>query len=217
MKRTSLGTHIGLVILAALLALPVAQTASPVEAKGRSRTVTRTFRNPAVIQLLTAQTSPVSASPYPSPIAVSGRGGKIRDVNVRLTRFSHDDPDEVAVLLVGPRGQTATVMAEIGAETQIISLTLRLDDEAATPLTDTGLRSGTFRPVNDVGAAIAFNAPAPPVTSANAALSVFDGTNPNGTWQLFVQDRNGASDTGAFAGGWELEITTKAKAKKKGR
>ena len=69
-------------------------------------------------------------------------------------------------------------------------MTLRLDDEAAAPLPVCRPRFKAARigRRNILGSAIAFNAPAPPVTSANAALSVFDGTNPNGTWRLFVQD-----------------------------
>ena len=37
MKRTSMGTRTVLIILVALLALPIAQTASPVVAKNRLR------------------------------------------------------------------------------------------------------------------------------------------------------------------------------------
>ncbi|MGH2618165.1 MAG: hypothetical protein ACRDJC_23300 [Thermomicrobiales bacterium] len=219
MKHYPMGMRLVLIVLAALLALalPIAPSASPVGAKNRARIVTRTFRNAAPIEVPIAETSPVSASFYPSPIVVNGLKGTVRDVNVRLNDFSHDDPDEVRVLLVGPGGQTAIVLAEIGAEEEINDVTLRLDDEAAAPLSDATLRSGIFRPTNDLGSAIAFNVPAPPVTSANAALAVFDGTNPNGTWRLFVQDRNGPNDSGAFAGGWVLEITAKVKSKKKKR
>ncbi|MGH2615506.1 MAG: hypothetical protein ACRDJC_09730 [Thermomicrobiales bacterium] len=203
--------RIALIVLAALLALPLAPTAAPVAAKNRSRTVTKTFRNTAPISLLIAPGSPVSAALYPSPIAVSGLKGTVRDVNVRLDRLSHDDTDEVHVLLVGPGGQTAIVMADAGGA-PAIGVTLGLDDEADAPLAKGALHPGTFLPTNINDAAIAFNAPAP-TASANAALSVFDGTDPNGTWRLFVQDDNGPKDSGAFAGGWELEITAKAKAK----
>ena len=40
-----------------------------------------------------------------------------------------------------------------------------------------------------------------------SALSVFDGTDPNGTWKLYVVD-DAADDTGAITGGWSLHITT---------
>jgi hypothetical protein len=107
-------------------------------------------------------------------------------------------------------------MANAGEETESTGVTLRLDDEAATLLPDQPLHSGTFRPNNNsLDGIVGFNAPAPPVTSANAALSVFDGGDPNGTWRLFVQDRYGSVHSGIVAGGWTLEITAKGKAKKK--
>jgi len=51
-------------------------------------------------------------------------------------------------------------------------------------------------------------APFPP---HGQALSVFDGTNPNGTWSLYVFDDSapGADmDGGKFAGGWSIKIVT---------
>jgi hypothetical protein len=80
-------------------------------------------------------------------------------------------------------------------------------DEAAAPLPETSLQSGTFRPTYDpADSVIAFNAPAPSA-DGNAALSVFDGSNPNGTWRLFVQDDFGPGDSGSIAGDWALGIT----------
>jgi hypothetical protein len=49
-----------------------------------------------------------------------------------------------------------------------------------------------------------YNTPAP--TGAATFGSVFDGTNPNGTWSLYVFD-DAAMDSGTIAGGWELDIT----------
>ncbi len=221
MKRIGIGTRIGLVVLAALLALPLTPSVSPVTAKQRARTVTRTFNNTTRIDLPEAEDLPISADLYPSPITVGGfRNGKIRDINVTLNNLTHAFPDDVEVLLVGPRGQTAIVMAHVGGRDDVTDVTLRLDDEATAPIPPTTnnstLQSGIFRPTFDIerGPAV-FNAPAPDA-SANAAFSVFDDTNPNGTWRLFVQDR-GNTDPGYFAGGWELEITAKDKARKKKR
>ncbi|MBJ7519802.1 MAG: hypothetical protein JHC84_08915, partial [Solirubrobacteraceae bacterium] len=52
------------------------------------------------------------------------------------------------------------------------------------------------------------NVPAPP-----ASLAVFNGTNPNGAWKLFLVDDNDHSETtrpttGVIAGGWSLDIQT---------
>jgi subtilisin-like proprotein convertase family protein len=214
-RPVSAPTRIALVALTALLALPAISADQPVAAKARLRTVTRTFPAFSGADLLnTPNTSPVSASVgYPTQIVVDGLKGGIRDVNVRITGLAHATPDDVEMLLVGPEGQTAIIMADVGGTTAAADLSLRLDDEAATPLPDnTPLQSGTFRPTNAENTAIAFNPPAP-IATANAALSTFDGTDPNGTWRLFVQDDNAPTGVGYFTG-WELEIKAKAKVKK---
>ncbi|MGH2617587.1 MAG: hypothetical protein ACRDJC_20330, partial [Thermomicrobiales bacterium] len=208
MKQYAAGTRIVLLVLAALLALPLAPSASPVEAKRRPRMVTRTFGNTAPIVLPIAESETVPASLYPSPIAVRGLKGRIRDVNVRLRGLSYARSEDIEVLLVGPDVQTAIVMANAGGDFSPSEVTLRLDDEASTPLPggdgNDEYRSGAYRPTNDSGGAIAFDDPAP-VASANAALSVFDGGSPNGTWRLYVQDEDGSESSGAFNGGWEIE------------
>jgi subtilisin-like proprotein convertase family protein len=216
MRRTIMPTRIALVILVALLALPIAPAASPVAAKKRSRTVTRVFTNPATIDLPVTNVYSGPAELYPSPIAVHGLRGKIRDVNIRLDDLTHNHPANVFVLLVGPSGQSATVMARVGHTAEIAGVTLRLDDEAAASIPDNvTLQSGTYRPTNVTNGSYPFPDPAPSA-SASPALSVFDGANPNGTWRLFVMDGY-PTDTGAFAGGWELEITARIKAKRKRR
>jgi hypothetical protein len=58
--------------------------------------------------------------------------------------------------------------------------------------------------VNDAAADIfGTPAPSPPYGSA---LSVFNGTDPQGTWRLFVVD-DFDSDSGSIAGGWSLAIS----------
>ena len=149
------------------------------------------------------------AAPYPSPIEVSGIPGesKIADLDLTLHGFSHDGPDALDILLVGPQGQTALVMSDVGAGMSVSGVTLTLDDEAADRLPDAArLTTGTFRPTNAKGfEGDVDNFPAPaPTHDCRSALSAFDGTNPNGTWRLFVRD-DVRDDTGSLAG-WSLEI-----------
>jgi hypothetical protein len=89
-------------------------------------------------------------------------------------------------------------------------LNLTYSDSAAAFPPDAGpLVSGTFKP-SDVEVGDAFVAPAPagsygdpaPVGSATLT-SVFAGTDPNGTWSLYVVDDTGA-DVGSISGGWCL-------------
>jgi hypothetical protein len=148
MNGITMHRRIMLAGLAALLALPIAEATSLVGAKNRTRTVTRTFSNAAEIFLPEVDSDdPVSATLYPSPILVRGPKGNIRDVNLHLNGLEHPYPDDVQVLLVGPRGQIAQVMGNVGGRTDVNDVTLRLDDEAAASLpNDTALSSGTFKP-----------------------------------------------------------------------
>ncbi len=212
--------RIALVALTALVAPPSLQTIETVEARKRPRTITREFSNPATITIPTSDSTvgSVVASPYPATIAVRGLKGTIRDVNLRLNGLDHPLVDEVEVLLVGPRGQTALVMANVGGfDSEADPVSLLLDDEAAAPLPDEDtLQSGARRPAIGAGMVVPFAAPAPDQDrSSNTRLSVFDGGNPNGMWRLFVQDEYGWTDFGAINGGWSLEITAKVKARQK--
>ena len=62
---------------------------------------------------------------------------------------------------------------------------------------------GTYQP-SDFGGFFG-TSPAPP-EPYGSTLSVFDGTEANGVWQLFVYD-DGDEDTGTITGGWELDIS----------
>jgi subtilisin-like proprotein convertase family protein len=181
------------------------------DARSRYRTVTKTFSNPTAI---TQEDEFSQPAPYPSAIAAGGmRRGKILDVNVTLRNFSHTHPDDVDVLLVGPRGQNLIIMSDAGGAFDVSNLELRLDDEAVGFLPDeTQLFGGTYRPSNwthvHAGNIEVDSFPGAPAPSQAFALSTFDGTNPNGTWSLYVRD-DVFLDAGQFAGGWSLQIKAK--------
>jgi subtilisin-like proprotein convertase family protein len=145
------------------------------------------------------------ASIYPSTIEVSGMSGTVGDVNVTLSGLRHDFPDDVDVLLVGPTGESVVLMADAGGIRSVTSVSLTFDDAAPGRLRSAGrLVSGTVQPATfDLGFEGTPPAPLPPYGST---LSVFNGTDPNGTWSLFVFD-DSARDVGELAGGWILEIT----------
>jgi subtilisin-like proprotein convertase family protein len=163
------------------------------------------FSNPSAITIPAAGPEGV-ASPYPSTIPVAGLSGTVTKVTVTLTNFSHTFPADVDILLVGPTGANATILSDLGGATPVTNVTLTLDDAAATAL-PTPLVSGTFKPTNALGFIEPDPFPAPaPAHSGASALSVFNGTNPNGTWSLYVVDDSGG-DTGSISGGWSLSIT----------
>jgi VCBS repeat-containing protein len=157
-----------------------------------------------------AATAPGKADPYPSEIAVSGLNSSISDVNVTVSGLSHSGPDDVGLLLVSPAGQSTLLMTDSGGFGAVSDINLTFDD-AAPGLLPNGpfLSSGTYKP--SVGATTAGCLPpesfpdAPP-GPYGSSLSVFNGTNPNGTWKLYVID-DSTGDAGSIDG-WSLTINS---------
>ncbi|PYT00653.1 MAG: hypothetical protein DMF63_06345 [Acidobacteria bacterium] len=146
-----------------------------------------------------------AATPYPSIINVTNIPIQLEKVTVKLNTLSHTFPSDIDILLVGPQGQTALIMSDVGSGTAVNGITLTLDDDAALPMTNAALTSGTFKPTNLTTGDV-LPAPAPPA-GTNAALNVFNGSNPNGEWKLYVFDDLGI-DGGNIAGGWTLTLTS---------
>jgi hypothetical protein len=137
---------------------------------------------------------------------VAGLQGTVTDVTVRLTGISHSFPDDIDALLVGPQGQEALLVSDAGgSDPPAHGVTLNLRDSGPFALPNAGpLLSGVFRPT-DFAPLDSFAVPAPGGPYPKT-LSVFHGTNPNGTWQLFLSDDAGG-DVGTLHGGWGLDIT----------
>jgi len=154
---------------------------------------------------MTIPGGPGAASSYPSSCTISGVGTTVTDVNLVFTGLSHTYPDDLDILLVGPTGASAIVMSDAGAGGDVVNVDLTLDDEAAGPLLDASqIVSGSYRPAN-YGTGDTWPAPAP-APGTNSLLSAFDGTDPNGVWNLYVYDDE-ALDSGSLTN-WSLSITT---------
>jgi Tol biopolymer transport system component/subtilisin-like proprotein convertase family protein len=167
---------------------------------------------PGGAALAATNESPISipafgpASPYPSTITVSGLPGTVTKVTVSL-RISHSFPEDVDVLLVGPTGATVVLMSDTGGAGDLSSVLLTFDDAATQSLPfGAQIFGGTYRPTNFEGFE-AFPAPAPPGPPYGTTLSTFNGTNPNGTWRLFVLD-DCCTDGGVIFD-WSLSIRTR--------
>jgi subtilisin-like proprotein convertase family protein len=204
-----MGARILTVVLAALLVLPAVPNSPTVEAKKkfRTKTVTETFSNTGNIAIPGAGTEG-NASPFPSPIEVGGfKQGQILDVNVTLNNVSHAEIGNVGVMVVAPNGKGAILMNDAGSG-PVANINLTFDDEATAKIPDDGaVTSGSF---------LASVYEASNSTAPYLALSAFDASNPNGTWQLFVFDDSN-NDTGSIAGGWTLTIEAKEKVKVKNK
>jgi subtilisin-like proprotein convertase family protein len=144
-----------------------------------------------------------TASPYPATINVAGLSGTVQHVALRLNQLSHTFPADLDVLLVGPGGQRAMVMSDIGVSNDVTNVTLTFQDGAPTPPPQ--LVTGTFAPADNAPPEAAMPGPAPAGPNGSA-LSVFNGTNPNGVWQLYVNDDQ--NPDGGSLGGFSVIITT---------
>jgi subtilisin-like proprotein convertase family protein len=190
---------------ASALALPTAASAATV-----------TFENPTRIDVPPPPGTDGPASPYPSSIHVEGFSGPVEDVDATIRDFSHEYPSDVDILLVGPGGQNTLLLGDSGGEepASAFGATITFDDEAATNYpcpTDPGSvsPSGTFKPTDDACHVEAEPFPPPaPSGPYPLSLSVFDGTDPNGDWHLYVFDDD-TSDVGQLVNGWSLTITAR--------
>jgi hypothetical protein len=198
-----------------LRTIPLSVTAALLVGVASASAATITFSNTNTIVINDSGSPPTAATPYPSTNLVTGLNGMIiTKVTVSLFGFTHSFPSDVDVVLVGPQGQNAIVLSNVGGSSStnaVTNIDLTLDDDAATYLsvTDT-LVSGTFKPTQGDTNAFLFDFPSPAPKTADLMgpfLSNFKGTDPNGTWSLFVVDDT-ASDSGVITGGWSLAITT---------
>ena len=147
-----------------------------------------------------------ASNPYPSIINVSGISGSLTKLTVTLNNLNHTYSDDIDVLLVSPTGAKSILMSDVGSSTGLTDVTLTFDATATSSLSDfDGISSGTYRPTNfDDFDFFDFPAPEGPY---NTDFSVFNGTNPNGEWRLYILDDAGF-DSGNVAGGWSISIET---------
>lgn len=162
------------------------------------------YRNPALITI----NDNAAASPYPSAIVVPTTVGTITKVTVTIYGLTHDRQNDLDILLVGPLGQKVLLMSDVGGGVSVANVNLTFDDAAAVflPTGAVPITTGTYRPTDSGSTSDAFSAPAP-AAPYDLTLAVFNGTNPTGTWSLYVMDDRGIN-TGSISGGWRLSLQT---------
>ena len=158
------------------------------------------------------------AGPYPSLVPVSAVPGVITSMSVELNDFNHSFSADLDLLLVSPAGQKMVIMSDAGGMLGLDSIaTLVLRDRGITIPESSEIPPGLYIPtnyeaVNDTFPAPApaapYNYPGPGGTPAGSAtlLNSFAGSNPNGNWQLFINDD--ASMDAGFLSNWCLKFHT---------
>jgi subtilisin-like proprotein convertase family protein len=202
------GKRLTLLVSSALVALGLVA--------GSASAATSTFSNSSSIVIPDSGT----ASPYPSPITVSGFAGNVQKATVTLNGFTHTCPEDLKVLLVGPSGAKTILMGNVGGcpQTDIGLLNLTFDQAAPNSIdptnTDTVV-SGTYRPSESTDVEPDPSPPAPPGPYP-VNLDALNGSAANGTWSLFIVDCC-AADQGSVTGGWSLNLTAPVNTVKAGK
>lgn len=114
-----------------------------------------------------------------------GFGGTITDVNVISLRGTHRYVGDLTFTLIGPTAANATLISNPCSSTRTADFNLGFDDAGTTTAP-----------------------PCPPTSGLNytpqTPLSIFNLTNPIGTWTINAAD-NARADTGSIIG-WSLQI-----------
>jgi subtilisin-like proprotein convertase family protein len=217
------------VTIIALLAIPLPKAAAQDSVSSTEKGYANieapavSFNNPAPVSPVDRPNNNAGSNPglptlYPSTINVSGLPLSISKVTVTFAVTS-TFPDDLDVLLVGPTGARSLVMSDAGGSGDPVNVTYTFDQSAPTTMPDaptTIVPAGTFQPSNFTGLATTepagndnFPAPGPGVLAYPTTFNVFNGTNPNGVWSLYVVDDQNI-DNVSLPSGWSIDITAGA-------
>ncbi|HEY3026209.1 MAG TPA: Calx-beta domain-containing protein, partial [Pyrinomonadaceae bacterium] len=163
-----------------------------------------TFSNSSPITVTSGFSPPDRATPYPSTITVSGLPGTVDKLRVRLNNMSSNfTPGDFDILLVGPGGQKVMLMSDVSSCCSISNATISFDDDADISLSGIRVITGTYKPTDQNTGTDTFPTPAP-AGPYGALLSVFNGTDPNGVWSLYLINDTFSGNSANIAGGWTL-------------
>ena len=201
--------------LRGVLAVAALATAVAVISSVPALAETGEFEDTAPLQIPAAKPccAAKAASIYPSSIDVSGMHGIQTEVTVTLHGVSHENLQDLAVLLVGPGGSRGVILMasyERGSASYTVSnATPTFGDQGE--IVECSLREGLlptfpyerkYEPFN-CGLAAPFPVPAPKEPYGYS----LEAEETNGIWSLYVDDDLGEQE-GSIAGGWSLHIHT---------
>ena len=203
-QRNSQGAKIRALAFASIMAVSVAGgsiapgLSESALARRPSAQLIQGFSNPSPIAV------PEANQATPSSIFVSGFDTPVADVDVTLIGLTHGVVNDLDILLLGPQGQSALLVSDVGSSASNVTLTI--DDQAPEQLSSVGpFATGTFQPTN-FQSPDNFAAPAP-ASPKGSRLAVFNSTDANGEWRLIIRDDT-LNNAGTLAGGWSLNITS---------
>jgi len=152
-----------------------------------------------------------NATPYPAQLTVSGVSGPLSGLTVTLHGLSHNYPDDLDILLVGPNGTAVMLMSDAGGglSNALSNVTFTFDDGAAQVIPDaTRITNNlSYRCANYFTLTDPFPGFPNNTVWNNTSLSSFNGISPNGVWSLYIVD-DATGQSGMIANGWSLNIQT---------
>jgi hypothetical protein len=129
-----------------------------------------------------------AASRYPATINVFGLPTNLGSVIVTNWDLSHQHPGDIDLLLVSPSGTNVMLMSHVGGTNAVSDANLVFQQYYLQPSPSDPLRSGQtsfYQPSNYGGRT---NLPGAPSGPYSTNLDDLIGTNPNGTWELYIYD-----------------------------
>lgn len=185
-----------------------------------ARAETHTFLNTTdLYPNLGAGTYGPAYNAYPSSIAVSGLSGTVTKATVTIIGYRSASPQDTDIVITGPNGQKVFLMSDAcGLNPNTVQNdNWTFDDSAPTYLSQPGAcanyQNTSFKPsfyLNHPAEAqespdmsIYAGGPPPPYTNS---LSAFNGSSPNGGWNLYVLDDYSAGYAGFDISGWALTL-----------
>ena len=168
------------------------------------------FTTVAPDTLIPASGTSGPADDYPITRSIPDTGEVVTDVDIGLAGIAHDRPEDLDLLLVGPRGQKVMLMSD-ACGNGLLDTTLRLDDGAPAGLphgADVLACSGLVTPTDfEPGDQLPAPAPSGPYATS---LSAFALTDPAGEWKLYAYDDAEGSE--GYLELFQLTVRTRATA-----
>ncbi len=166
------------------------------------------FANGANIEIPQVPNDSGPANPYPSAINVAGLQGVVTFTAIDFQGLNHTFPDDIDMLVESPvAGRNVIPISDAGGSFPVAGVNITINDNAASQLLDNNqIVSGLFQ-VSNFEAGDVFSAPAPAPSAFTSLAAAFNGIDPNGTWNLYIEDDAGG-DTGNLAAGWRLNFRT---------
>lgn len=138
-----------------------------------------------------------AGSPYPLKKHYNFGLGKVRRVAVSLAGVKYARGGHLDVMLVGPTGRKAMMLSDVcgGHSLNLSSLSISTRHSDVLPPGPSAACSDFHAYVRPVDYEPGEKMPAPAPPGPYGGASVFNGTNPNGTWSLYLAD-----DTTTYTG-----------------